>query len=76
MASTITLQSIANSARAYPELTPILGVGGFTQEPALSIGNDVMQKILAEGMNFKFNRANAAPFLTTTLQQDYITSIT
>ena len=76
MASTITLQSIANSARAYPELTPVLGTGGFTQEPALSIANDIMQKMLAVGMNWKFNRANATPFLTNTLQQDYITSIT
>ena len=76
MATTITLQSIANTARAYPELTPIMGTGGFTQEPALSIGNDVLQKMLAVGMNWKFNRANAAPFLTNTLQQDYITSIT
>lgn len=76
MASTTTLQSIVNSARAYPELTPVLGTGGFTQEPALSIANDVMQKMLAVGMNWKFNRANATPFLTNTLQQDYITSIT
>lgn len=60
-----------------PDLTPVFGqTSGFTQEPALTIGNMVMQKFLATRLDWKFNRAAAAPFLTVALQQDYITSIT
>src|SRR5947209_1331315 len=70
--STIHIQDLVKTARAYPELTPIFATAGFTQEPALSIANDVMQKILAQGMNWEFNRATISPFLTVALQQDYI----
>lgn len=74
--SSITLQQVVNSMRAYPELTPILGAGGWTQEPALTIANDVMQRFLAQSLDWKFNRANASPFLTVALQQDYVTNVT
>lgn len=76
MASTITLQQIVNSIRAYPELTPVLGAGGWTQEPALTIANDVMQRFLAQSLNWKFNRANVPTFLSIALQQDYVTNVT
>jgi hypothetical protein len=74
--TTTTLQDIVNSFRAYSELTPIIGTSGWEQEPAVTIANDVMSRILAEGMNWKWNRAAADPFLTVSLQQDYITNIT
>lgn len=74
--STITVQDVVNSMRAYPELTPILGVSGWEQEPALTIGNDVMQKMLAQTFNWKWNRANAPSFLTNALQQDYVSTVT
>lgn len=73
--SRIKLQNVVNSFRVYPELVPVLGAGGFTQEPALTIANDVMQKILAQNFNWKFNRSNIPPFLTVALQQDYVTNI-
>lgn len=76
MASTITLQQVVNSVRAYPELTPTLGPGGWTQEPALSIANQVMQRMLATSLNWKFNRALVPSFLTNCLQQDYVTNVT
>ena len=72
MATTIALADVVRSARAYPELNPILGTSGFTSEPAVTIGNDVMQRILAQGMDWKFNRQFVKPFLTNALQQDYI----
>jgi hypothetical protein len=75
MASTLTLQSVVNSMRAYPDLQPVLDVGGFTQEPALTIANDVMQKFLAQGLNWKFNRAIVPLFLSVPLQQDYVSSV-
>lgn len=74
-ASTITVQKVANSARAYPDLTPVLGTSGWEQEPALTIANDVMQRILAQGMDWKWNRSKPSPFLTIALQQDYVTTI-
>lgn len=76
MASTITLQQFANQARVYKELVPLLQAGGFTQEPALTAGNDTMQKMLAQTLNWKWNRAYVPSFLTVALQQDYVTNIT
>lgn len=74
--SSITLQQVVNSARAYAELTPVLGASGWQQEPALTIANDVMQRFLSEPLNWKFNRAAVQPFQTIALQQDYVTGIT
>lgn len=71
-----TLQSVVDSMRVYPDLKPINPVGGFGAEPALTIANDVMQRFLAQPMDWKFNRAIVPPFLTVALQQDYVTSIT
>lgn len=76
MASTIKVQDIVNSARAYPNLEPILGASGWTQEPALTIANDVMQKFLAQNLDWKFNRGYVPPFITVSLQQDYVTNVT
>src|SRR5260221_358237 len=70
------LQNIVNQMRAYPEVTPILGTSGYTQEPALSIANDLMQRILAEEMDWKWNRAYVPSILTVALQQDYVTQLT
>jgi hypothetical protein len=77
MATTLKIYDIVQSARAMPDLTPVFGqTSGFTQEPALTFANMVMQRFLAQRLDWKFNRAAAAPFLTVALQQDYITSIT
>ena len=73
MASTVKVQDVIKYARSFPELTPVFSdVSGWTQEPGLTIANDVMQRFLAEGMNWKFNRALVAPIITVPLQQDYI----
>src|SRR6185312_8542470 len=70
-----TLQAVANSVRSMPELAPLLGSSGWTQEPAISIANDVMQRIFAQGMNWKWNSANIPAILTVSLQQDYVTNV-
>lgn len=75
MATTTTVQDIINSTRAYPELTPVLGTSGWEREPGLSIMNDLMQRFLSQGLDWKFNRSNVLPFLTVALQQDYVTNI-
>lgn len=69
--STITLQSIVDTARAMPDLSPQLSVGGMTQQPALSIANHVVMDMLSPTMNWKWNRFLPPVFYTNSLQQDY-----
>lgn len=71
MASTITLQSVVDYARTFAELTPVLAVGGQSQQPALSIAQDVMGKMLGPTMPWKWNRILVPPFYTNAWQQDY-----
>jgi hypothetical protein len=72
----MTIQSIANFLRTYAELTPTLGTSGVSREPILTLANDVAQRIFAQGMDWKWNRAYIPPFLTAALQQDYLTQVT
>src|ERR1700735_3172176 len=71
MASTITLQTIVNLASTHGELMPLSGVGGYTNEPALSICNDTLQELLSPPHDFKFNRVEMPFFVTANCQQDY-----
>jgi hypothetical protein len=75
LATTIAVENIITSARAYPELTVVLGTGGWEREPALTIINDVVQRFLSQSLDWKFNRSNIPAFLTVALQQDYLTNI-
>ena len=75
-ASSITLQSVIDYARSFSECNPILPAGGYSYEPALTFANDVLQKILSQGLNWRWNAAYVPPFITTPLQQDYITNLT
>lgn len=82
MASTVSLQQIIQEIRSYPEVTPVLGVSGYTQYPALNIANRTMQFICAQPFNFRFNRGyvnvtnGSGGVLTVALQQDYVTQHT
>jgi hypothetical protein len=74
--STITLQDISDQASAFGDLAPALATGGYSTQPAQSIGNDVMTAFLlgtGDGMpfNWKWNSLNIKPFYTISLQQDY-----
>jgi len=72
MASTVTLQTVTDWARTYTKLIPIIGVGGFANEPALSICNNVMQAFLSRPYAWPFNRKTlATPVDTVNKQQDY-----
>lgn len=68
---TNTIQSVLNFAGTHIELLPLTGVGGFTNEPALSLCNDVLAELIANPMAWKFNRVEAPIFVTTPNQQDY-----
>src|SRR5437879_869092 len=72
MPSTITIQSIVNLTSTFAELMPLSGVGGFTNEPGLSIANDTMQELLGEKMPWKCNRKEMASLFTTQGKQDYL----
>lgn len=74
---TITVQQILNQLKANPEFFNILGgAAGYSTEPGLTIANEVMSRILAENMPWKWNRVVYPPFLTVSLQQDYVSNIT
>ena len=71
MASTITIASVVKEIQSHPSVVPVLGStpGAY---PALSIANDVLQRMFAQSLPWKFNRALVTPFLTVALQQDYV----
>ena len=72
-----TLQQIAQQMKSNPDFYNVLGgAPGYTTEPFLTIANEVMSRILAENMPWKWNRKIIPPFLTVSLQQDYCTQIT
>jgi hypothetical protein len=54
------------------ELLPVAGVGGFTDEPALSLCNNVLQELLAQPLDWKFNRAEMPMLVTSPAKQDYL----
>lgn len=85
MASTRTLQDVARWAATFNKLVPIIGVGGFQSEPALTICNNVIQEMITAPFNWPFNSVDSTPFLTLydptgqlnlTPQQDYIQTVT
>jgi hypothetical protein len=76
-AYSLTGQQIANQLKANPEFYNVLGgAAGYSTEPMLTIVNEVMQRVLDENMPWKWNRKVAPPFLTSSLQQDYVTNLT
>lgn len=70
----ITLQSVVNLASTHTDLMPLSGVGGYTNEPALSLCNDTMSEIFFSQIDWKWNRASAPLFVTALNKQDYIIS--
>lgn len=74
--STVPLQKIVNWAKTQPGLTPVLGASGYQEEPALTIANDCMGKLLAQGLDWSWNYVSMPSLLTVALQQDYLTQAT
>ena len=69
--STITLQNIVNLAIIHIDGMPMSGVGGYSNEPALSLCNDVLSDVLFSGIDWTWNRVEM-PFLVTAVnKQDY-----
>lgn len=71
MASTITIQQVVNLASIYTELIPYTGVGGISNEPALTIANETMEELLGYENPWKFNRKEMPSFFTMEFRQTY-----
>lgn len=69
--STYTIQNVVDRVKGFAELEPILNVGGYTLEPALTIANDVFTEICAVNFPHKWNRGELPLFYTWSWQQDY-----
>lgn len=72
MPSTVSLQSVVNLCRTHVELMPIADVGGFSNEPALSLANDTLQELLAQPYNWKFNMKTLPLLVMQPYRQDYL----
>jgi hypothetical protein len=70
--STVTLQALVDSISTIGDLNPVLkNTGGFANEPALTIANDVMSELIAERNPWKWNAMKLWPFPINFSQQDY-----
>lgn len=69
--SSISIQSIADYISSLGELTPVLPTGGFSVQTALTIATDVMNDLIAQRFNWRWNRMILPPFYTISWQQDY-----
>jgi len=70
MASTITINKITDFCSTQAELMPLSGVGGYLNEPALSLANDTLQQLLAYGIPWKFNRVEMPLLVLRSFHQD------
>lgn len=69
--STYTLQNVVDRVMSFADIEPVLNVGGFSLEPALTIANDVMTAICATPFPHKWNSTGLPLFYTWSWQQDY-----
>lgn len=69
--STITLQQVINLAATHADLMPLSGVGGYQDEPALSLCNDALSELLIFPYDWKFNRVEMPMLVTCPNRQDY-----
>lgn len=69
--STYTIQNVVDRVMAFGDIEPILNVGGYSLEPALTIANDVFNAICAVNFPHKWNSGTLPLFYTWSWQQDY-----
>lgn len=72
MPFSITLQNVANFCSTHADLLPLSGIGGYTNEPFLSIANDAISDLLLDPNDWKFNRQEMPMLVTCPQKQDYI----
>jgi hypothetical protein len=69
--STLTLQSVVNLCATHADLMPLSNVGGYANEPALSLCNDAISEIITVDRDWKWNRNEMAMLVTCPNKQDY-----
>ena len=70
--STLTLQSIMDGISTIGDLNTVFdNTGGWADEPALTIANDVMGQFISVRFPWKWNRVKIPPFPLISNQQDY-----
>ena len=79
MASTLTLTAVANFCSVHADLLPLTGVGGYTDEPFLSIASDAMSEIINDEQDWKWNSIETfnavdtfGPLVTCMNKQEYL----
>jgi hypothetical protein len=70
--STITLQNTLNFASTHADLLPLANVGGFTNEPGLTICNDAISDLVTDPNDWTWNRVEMAPLFTCPNKQDQL----
>lgn len=75
MASTLELQNTIDYARIYLRMMLLVAVGGLANEPAVTIGNSVMQYLLAPPLAWPWNRNKNSATSTVAGTQDYICAL-
>ena len=74
--STIKFQAIIDKVQMIGDLNPVFNnTGGWADEPAVTIGNDVMSELISVRYPWKWNRLKIPPFPLTSWQQDYVSRI-
>lgn len=73
--SSYSTQLAIDYARTFDFTVPTVGLAGYSDEPALSFANDIMQTILAKNNPWKWNSYQVPIFYSQPYQQDYPTSI-
>src|SRR5579859_4717189 len=73
--STLNAQILIDYARTFPWTTPVVGLAGYNDQPAVSFLDEVVKKILAKTNPWKWNAAKFPVIQTQPYQQDYPTSI-
>lgn len=69
--STITLQQVLNFCSTHSDLLPLSGVGGYTNEPGLSLANDAISEIITTSHDWVWNRNELPMLVTAPNKQDY-----
>ena len=67
-----TLQQTVNFVSTHADLLPLAGVGGYCDEPALTLCNDVLSDLISDPSDWVFNRVEMAPVFTCANKQDYL----
>jgi len=71
-ASTIPIQKTINFCSTQADLLPLCNVGGYQDEPALTLANDALSDIFTDPNDYVFNRVEMPPVFTCPNKQDYL----